>query len=73
MIIGGVDSGVANVDTGNGCTIADLVDADGSWVSQKAFLSHVGQIADRLEAEELISKKDNRMLINAARKSGIGK
>ncbi|MFD2023936.1 OmpL47-type beta-barrel domain-containing protein [Promicromonospora aerolata] len=73
VIIGGVDSGVANVDTGNGCTIADLVDADGPWVSQKAFLSHVGQIADRLEAEELISKKDNRMLINAARKSGIGK
>jgi plastocyanin len=73
VIIGGVDSGVANVDTGNGCTIADLVDADGAWVSSKAFVSHVTQIADRLEADETISKKDRRMLINAAKKSGIGR
>jgi plastocyanin len=73
VIIGGVDSGVANVDTGNGCTIADLVDADGAWVSHKAFVSHVTQIADRLEADGTIDAKERRTLINAARKSDVGK
>ncbi|GAA4690761.1 Ig-like domain (group 3) [Promicromonospora umidemergens] len=73
VIIGGVDSGVANADTGNGCTIADLVDADGLWVSHKAFVSHVTQIADRLEAEGTIDAKERRTLINASRKSDIGK
>ncbi|MFD2792056.1 OmpL47-type beta-barrel domain-containing protein [Promicromonospora vindobonensis] len=73
VIIGGVDSGVANVDTGNGCTIADLVDADGLWVSNKAFVSHVTQIAERLEADGTIDAKDRRTLVNAARKSDVGK
>ncbi|GAB2479304.1 hypothetical protein GCM10027063_21310 [Promicromonospora xylanilytica] len=73
VIIGGVDSGVANVDTGNGCTIADLVDADGAWVSNKAFVSHVTQIADRLEADGTIDAKERRTLINTARKSDVGK
>jgi plastocyanin len=73
VIIGGMDSGVANVDTGNGCTIADLVDADGAWVSQKAFVNHVTEIADRLQADATIDAKERRTLINTARKSGVGK
>jgi plastocyanin len=73
VIIGGMDSGVANVDTGNGCTIADLVDADGAWVSQKAFVNHITEIADRLQADATIDAKERRTLINTARKSGVGK
>jgi plastocyanin len=73
VIIGNVDSKVANVDTGNGCTIADLVDADGQWVSHSAFVSHVTQVTDRLLAEGTITRKNRSALINAAKRSDVGR
>jgi plastocyanin len=73
VIMGDVDSKVANVDTGNGCTIADLIDADGQWVSHSAFVSHVTQIADRLRADGIITETKRVKLINVAKRCDVGR
>lgn len=73
VIIGDVDSKVANVDTGNGCTVADLIDADGSWISHSAFVSHVRQITGRLADEGVITTKQGAKVVTAAKRSDIGR
>ncbi|GAB4086092.1 hypothetical protein GCM10028784_27220 [Myceligenerans cantabricum] len=73
VVVGDVDSGVANVDTGNGCTVADLVDAGGAWVDHRAFVSHVRQVADRLEEAGVVTDRENRQLVRAARRSDVGR
>ncbi|PUB25582.1 Ig-like protein group 3 [Promicromonospora sp. AC04] len=73
VIMGNLDSTVANVDTGNGCTIADLIDADGPWVSHSAFVSHVTQVADRLRADGVITETKRVKLINVAKRSDVGR
>ena len=73
VIIGNVDSKVANVDTGNGCTIADLIDADGAWASHSAFVSHVRQIVDRLRLDEIITQKEGNKLVRSAKRSDVGR
>ncbi|WP_454857358.1 OmpL47-type beta-barrel domain-containing protein [Promicromonospora soli] len=73
VILGNVDSKVANVDTGNGCTVADLVDADGAWVSHTAFVSHVRQIADRLSAAGVLTRREADKLVTAANRSDVGR
>ncbi|WP_369373790.1 plastocyanin/azurin family copper-binding protein [Promicromonospora sp. Populi] len=72
VIMGNVDSKVANVDTGNGCTIADLIDADGQWFSHWAFVRHVTQIADQLRADGVITETKRVKLINVAKRSDVG-
>lgn len=73
VIMGDVDSKVANVDTGNGCTIADLIDADGQWVSHWAFVRHVTQIADQLRADGIITETKRVKLINVAKRCDVGR
>ncbi|MFI6425972.1 OmpL47-type beta-barrel domain-containing protein [Promicromonospora sp. NPDC050880] len=73
VIIGDKDSRVANVDTGNGCTIADLIDADGAWVSHSAFVLHVTQVADQLDDADVITPQEATKLIRAARQSDVGR
>ena len=72
VIMGDVDSKVANVDTGNGCTIADLIDADGPWASHWPFVRHVTQIADRLKADGVINETKRVKLINVAKRCDVG-
>jgi hypothetical protein len=73
VIIGGVDSGVANVDTGDGCTVADLIDADGEYANHGAFVSHVRDVATALADDGTIDKKDRPKLVRAAAQSDVGK
>ena len=73
VIMGDVDSKVANVDTGNGCTIADLIDADGAWSAHWAFVRHVTQIADRLKADGVINETKRVKLINVAKRCDVGR
>ena len=73
VIIGNKDSKVTNYDTGNGCTVADLVDADGGWVSHSAFVSHVTQVTDQLDDADVITPQEATKLIRAARQSDVGR
>jgi plastocyanin len=72
VIIGGVDSKVANVDTGNGCTIADLIDETWPWVSNGAFVAHVTEVTTPLVEDGTLTKKEQSRVIAAAKRSGIG-
>ncbi|WP_036966621.1 OmpL47-type beta-barrel domain-containing protein [Promicromonospora kroppenstedtii] len=73
VIIGNKDSRVTNYDTGNGCTVADLIDADGGWVSHSAFVSHVTQVTDQLDDADVITAQEATKLIRAARQSDVGR
>jgi hypothetical protein len=73
VIISDVDSNVANVDTGNGCTVADLIDADGPWVSHTAFVSHVRQVTDRLAVAGVLTTRQADKLVAAAKRSDVGR
>ncbi|MFJ3406639.1 OmpL47-type beta-barrel domain-containing protein [Promicromonospora sp. NPDC090134] len=73
VIIGNKDSKVTNYDTGNGCTVADLVDADGGWVSHSAFVSHVQQVADQLDDADVLTAQEVTQLVRAARQSDVGR
>ncbi|MEV0889862.1 plastocyanin/azurin family copper-binding protein [Promicromonospora sp. NPDC050262] len=73
VILGNKDSKVTNYDTGNGCTVADLLDADGGWVSHSAFVSHVQQVADQLDDADVLTAQEVTKLVRAARQSDVGR
>ncbi|MEU6645609.1 chitobiase/beta-hexosaminidase C-terminal domain-containing protein [Saccharomonospora sp. NPDC046836] len=72
VIIGRVDTGIANIDTGNGCTINDLIAEDAEYGNHNAFVRHVREVTGELVAAGTIGKKDADRIIDAARRSGIG-
>ena len=72
MVVNGHDSTVANVDTGNGCTINDLIAAHAEYRDHGAFLNHVTKVADDLLADNVISASEKRRMVRAAENSGIG-
>ncbi|WP_024874032.1 OmpL47-type beta-barrel domain-containing protein [Saccharomonospora piscinae] len=64
-VVAGHDSTVANVDTGNGCTINDVL-AGHSKRGHGNTLATVTEVADRLAAEDVISQPEKRRLVKAA-------
>ena len=72
VIIGDIDSGVANVDTGDGCTINDLIDEDGDYGSRGEFVRHVGMISGELADAGIIARSDVGPIVSADARSGIG-
>src|SRR5690606_2004141 len=45
VIIGDVDTGIPNVDIGDGCTIDDVIDDEGDWHVRGQFLRHVNEVS----------------------------
>ncbi|MBB5791807.1 hypothetical protein HD601_006382 [Jiangella mangrovi] len=72
VVIGGLDSLVANVDTGDGCTINDLIDDEGDWASHGAFVRHVTAVATALVADGVITSRERGMLTRTAAQSDVG-
>ncbi|WP_007023142.1 cupredoxin domain-containing protein [Saccharomonospora iraqiensis] len=73
VVIGDHDTGVANVDTRNGCTINDLIDEDAGYANHGAFVDHVSTVADELAEAGIIEKRDKGRLVRAAARSDVGK
>nr|WP_310277491.1 hypothetical protein [Haloactinomyces albus] len=73
VIIGEHDTGVDNADTGDGCTINDLIAEDATYPNHGAFVSHTGQVTDKLKADGLITGKEKGRIMRAAGRSDIGK
>ena len=73
IVIGGIDTGVENVSTGNGCTANDLIDDEASWSHAGGFLRHVSTVGRDLYRDGLIGARDRAELIRAAARSGIGR
>jgi plastocyanin len=73
VIIGTIDTTVPNVDTGNGCTINDLIDENGEYRNHGQFVRHVRHVTNALAADGHISGNERGRIMNAAARSDIGK
>ncbi|MDT7729261.1 MAG: hypothetical protein QOI21_5837 [Actinomycetota bacterium] len=72
VMIGTVDSQVANVDTGNGCTINDVIDDDAEYASNEEFVGYVEAVTAELVESGVLTDSDRDRIITAAIESGIG-
>jgi hypothetical protein len=72
VIIGEADSQVPNVDTGNGCTINDLIDEDGEWASANDFIRYVKSVTRELVQNGVIDSDARARIVEAAIDSGVG-
>ena len=73
VVIGSDDTGVPNVDTGNGCTVSDLVDQHGEHHDHAAFVRHVERVTDGLVARNVLTRREQGAIVRAASRSDIGK
>ncbi|MEV6442638.1 copper-binding protein [Amycolatopsis sp. NPDC051716] len=72
VVIGGVDSQVENIDTGNGCTINDVIDENAEYASHDRFVKHVKAVTQELVANGVLSSGDRNRIVTAAIESGVG-
>ncbi|WP_420842024.1 OmpL47-type beta-barrel domain-containing protein, partial [Haloactinopolyspora alba] len=71
--IGDTDTTVANADTGDGCTINDLIEDKAYWPDHGSFVRHVTDIAEGLENDGVINGREKGKLTRVAARSHIGK
>jgi hypothetical protein len=72
VIIGGIDSQVANVDTGNGCTINDVIDENGQWNTHNQFVRHVKAVTKELVQRGVLTGALRDRIVTAAVNSDVG-
>ncbi|MGK3201368.1 OmpL47-type beta-barrel domain-containing protein [Amycolatopsis sp. MEPSY49] len=72
VVIGEIDSQVVNVDTGNGCTISDVIDANAEYASHDRFVKHVKAVTQELVGNGVLSSGDRNRIVTAAIESDIG-
>lgn len=73
VIIGINDSGVPNRDTGNGCTINDLIAENVRYGNHNRFVKHVNKVTTNLVEAGVITSVERSAIMYAARQSDIGK
>ncbi|TCO53776.1 OmpL47-type beta-barrel domain-containing protein [Actinocrispum wychmicini] len=71
--IGGEDTGIANVDTGNGCTINDLIAEHAQYPGHGVFVRHVETVTDPLVANGVLTIRQQGTIVRAASRSDIGR
>jgi peptidoglycan/xylan/chitin deacetylase (PgdA/CDA1 family) len=67
-----VDSGVANPEGPDGCTLLDDVWAPEPFASQRAFERHVAEVTRDYVRARLLSSGERRKVRRAASRSGVG-
>jgi hypothetical protein len=72
VVIGDLDSQVANIDTGNGCTINDVIDEDAEWRDHNAFVRHVKRVTQELVQNGVITTDQRNRIVSAAVNSDVG-
>ncbi|MET8089249.1 plastocyanin/azurin family copper-binding protein [Micromonospora sp. NPDC005220] len=72
VIIDGDDSGVANVDTGDGCTINDLIDEHADYPGHAAFVRHVEAVTAALVTAGTLDRRQQGAIVRAAARSDVG-
>jgi hypothetical protein len=72
VVIGDQDSGVANIDTGNGCTINDLIAENAGYPDHATFVRHVDAVTTPLVTNGVLSRRDQGAIMRAAARSDIG-
>jgi len=70
---GGVETGIANVVVGAGCSINQLIRDDLSWRNHGEFMKHVNGVVDRLVSTGELTEEEGEVVISAAARSRVGK
>lgn len=73
VIIGGTDTGIANADTGNGCTINDLIAEHAGYPTHAAFVRHVERVTAPLVAAGKLTVRQQGTIVRAAARSDVVK
>ena len=73
VIIGSTDTGIANADTGNGCTINDLIAEHAGYPTHAAFVRHVEAVTAPLVAAGKLTARQQGTIVRAAARSDVVK
>ncbi|MFI7541832.1 OmpL47-type beta-barrel domain-containing protein [Actinoplanes sp. NPDC049599] len=73
VIIGAEDTGVRNADTGNGCTINDLIAEHAGYPTHAAFVRHVEAVTAPLVAAGRLTARQQGTIVRAAARSDVVK
>ncbi|MBB4689068.1 OmpL47-type beta-barrel domain-containing protein [Amycolatopsis jiangsuensis] len=72
VVLGLADSQVENRDTGNGCTINDVIDDESAYASNDQFVAYVRAVTQELLDGGVLSPAERNLIITAAFDSGVG-
>ncbi|MEU8164775.1 OmpL47-type beta-barrel domain-containing protein [Micromonospora parva] len=72
VVIDGDDTGVRNVDTGNGCTINDLIDEHADYPGHAEFVRHVEAVTTALVTGGTLDRRQQGAIVRAAARSDVG-
>ncbi|NYH40524.1 plastocyanin [Micromonospora jinlongensis] len=72
VVIDGDDTGVGNVDTGDGCTINDLIDEHADYPDHAHFVRHVEAVTAALVAGGTLDRRQQGAIVRAAARSDVG-
>jgi sugar phosphate isomerase/epimerase len=68
----GADSGVANHDTGDGCTVMDEIMAGAPFATHGQFVSTVSSVTEDLVRDGVLAGPERSDIVNAAAESEVG-
>ncbi|MEU8183605.1 chitobiase/beta-hexosaminidase C-terminal domain-containing protein [Micromonospora sp. NPDC049044] len=72
VVIDGDDTGVRNVDTGDGCTINDLIDEHADYPDHAVFVRHVEAVTLALVTGGTLDRRQQGAIVRAAARSDVG-
>jgi plastocyanin len=73
VVIGTEDTGITNADTGNGCTINDLIAEHAGYPTHAAFVRHVETVTAPLVAAGKLTARQQGTIVRAAARSDVVK
>jgi hypothetical protein len=72
VVIAADDTGIANIDTGDGCTINDLIAENAEYPDHAAFVRHVQAVTDHLVTGGVLARRSQGAIVRAAARSPVG-
>ncbi|MGH3355048.1 MAG: OmpL47-type beta-barrel domain-containing protein, partial [Nocardioidaceae bacterium] len=72
VVVRTADSGVANRDRGDGCTVNDLIEDEREWPNNGRFMAHVRAVTDRLVRDGVLDRREQGAILDAAGQSSGG-
>ncbi|PSL47116.1 Ig-like protein group 3 [Saccharothrix carnea] len=72
VVIGHDDTRVPNTDTGNGCTVSDLIDQHRGYSDHGTFVRHVERVTAELVTRGVLTAREQSTIVRAASRSDIG-
>jgi hypothetical protein len=72
VIIRADDTGIANADTGDGCTINDLIAEHDAYPDHASFVRHVESVTKQLVTGGVLSPRQQGAIVRTAARSNVG-